>query len=141
MNKSPKPPTNTRRTSLNERIVTPSYPSSAHLTMHVANDGVQPANGLPEVKSTMSRRRGARPEGLEPPASWSVARRSIHLSYGRSMIIRAELGEMQAPLLPGIIRGPDQVEGARSLDRSGRTAGAGSAGSPFPRRAFWGPVG
>jgi hypothetical protein len=77
MNTSPKPPTNTRRTSLNERIVTPSYPSSAQLTMHVGTDGVQPAKGLsrggddaPRHLSTMSRDitgRARRDSNPQPP--------------------------------------------------------------------------
>jgi hypothetical protein len=37
----------------------------------------------------------ARPEGLEPPTSWSVARRSIQLSYGRMncQVLQPVLGQ------------------------------------------------
>ena len=40
---------------------------------------------LPRQHSEGQRLTEARPEGLEPPAFWSEARRSIQLSYGRMM--------------------------------------------------------
>jgi hypothetical protein len=38
---------------------------------------------LPLAGSTSTRPEVMRPEGVEPPAFWSVAKRSIQLSYGR----------------------------------------------------------
>ncbi len=47
-------------------------------------------------------RQKTRPGGLEPPAFWSVAKRSIQLSYGRflSFDTGSVEGEMAASVLP-----------------------------------------
>ena len=38
----------------------------------------------------------ARPEGLEPPASWFEAKRSIQMSYGRKDLLLSDLTDGSA---------------------------------------------
>ena len=79
------------------------------LKMHVASDGVQPGH---TAKHSVER---ARPEGLEPPASWSVARRSIHLSYGRSCVANTKRSAEEAGFEPAReLSPPTRLAGGRT---------------------------
>ena len=69
--------------------------------------GVKPnvaENSRAERMATVSNEWGervVRPGGLEPPAFWSVAKRSIHLSYGRTSFSEGEssLGSLASGIL------------------------------------------
>ena len=99
-----------RATSFGSRHREPGIP-----TVGVRIEGAKPPGPLQTV-FVGALKFVARPERLELPTSWSVARRSIQLSYGRANVRRLEPRRLESKVG---CRPPD-AKAARTLPRSGR---------------------